>query len=980
MKKILLLLLFFITKNVTFAQPKTADCHQEGGVFISEIGNYGHGEYIELTVYGSTANPTAPVNLEGWIIDDNNKPEPYVGNEKGHIRFGEEFSAVAPGTLIVIASKKDKPGEVAIFPDYLYEPGRIITFGKGLIGVDNCPTYDTKGSKQYQDNGYDCESSSAFTDFKDYAALDNVHDAIQIRKPDGELVHALYWTADYEEAGNLKAVDITAFLQKTNIKGNINLSHVKFMGGSNWFDVNNFEIFPVIGKSKPIGNPGSYNSSSHAKMQQQMQQGVYSNQLKAEVAIVQQPTSSNYDGIIEVNVSGGIPNFYILIEEDGGNHYYLQEEFTKLGVHRLNNVPTGKMKIIISDDNCFINFDLELIAANPVCGGECQIIGVEPDKYCKYEWKASKDIKNTTQSKVNVCPTETTTYTLRVIDNDGNVKNINFTVAVKEAEVSQKIALICSGQSKTLRVKGSNPTWSTGEKNNEIVVNSIGLYGVTVTDEKGCNVKNSIEVLSGNNPDNIKKYFRALGFHEGEADIRNQPPALTSDETGAKPISGSSCNVTDLSKNTALFLEEEIKLKSEFERLCKEKLSYTEQFSITENQTVCENYAAWEQVEGYFLSDKKTYWTHKFLNSSQKCFFTKANYKGDFFLSDNMVNFEGNEKNITNYDNFFLYSDRGEPLNIINTGKKEYIPNYGNVEITTIRPFSSLQYRVPSGVYFINNTCEYKFNYLSSYKLVYPHKSFKDSPDMMFYINKEFSNAFKKVHEDVSIINKIEPNTERGGLCYIGDGKKMIAEECIPCKNSSTPLGMKPSDVLSEYNYPNFIKSKADYFIATWHAHPIRVYLSEKYLPTNNKGSVGVYDFSPECGTPSGTYSSSFTSGCSQYGCDVGVIKNQTYGALQPFLTTGFSNCIEPKEHIKFHKLASGIGIIAGNNGITIYRHTHEYLYNFTESTFSTECNIAVGGKYYTGKSGYKKFQRGDRFYIINYNLNAIVKSFRLDP
>jgi hypothetical protein len=91
MKKILLFICLFMLQNLTFGQ-EISDCHKEGGMFISEIGNFGHGEYIEFTVYGSTSNPTAPVNLEGWIIDDNNNPKPSVGNEPGHIKLSSRFA------------------------------------------------------------------------------------------------------------------------------------------------------------------------------------------------------------------------------------------------------------------------------------------------------------------------------------------------------------------------------------------------------------------------------------------------------------------------------------------------------------------------------------------------------------------------------------------------------------------------------------------------------------------------------------------------------------------------------------------------------------------------------------------------------------------------------------------------------------------------------------------------------------------------
>ena len=226
MKKIFLFLFLFIANKFIFAQT-VSDCHKEGGMFVSEMGNFGHGEYVEFTVYGSSANPTAPVNLEGWIIDDNNKPDKNIGNEPGHIRLGYEFRAVRPGTLIVVASRKDEPVEIQGFPAYIYTNDKIVTFGQGLVGIDNCPDYDTENKTPFKNPSYDCQSTFSYRDFKDYAALDNNHDAIQVRNKEGELVHALYWTDSYEEANSPKAIDIRSLIKNT---------------GSSTFSVNGFVV------------------------------------------------------------------------------------------------------------------------------------------------------------------------------------------------------------------------------------------------------------------------------------------------------------------------------------------------------------------------------------------------------------------------------------------------------------------------------------------------------------------------------------------------------------------------------------------------------------------------------------------------------------------------------------------------------------------------------------------------------------------
>lgn len=101
MKKLPFIFLFLFKFLISSAQTASS-CHKEGGAFISEVGNISHADYIELTVYGSTSNPTAPVNLENWILDDNNFNTKQTGSHTGHIRLGECFKAVMPGTVVLI--------------------------------------------------------------------------------------------------------------------------------------------------------------------------------------------------------------------------------------------------------------------------------------------------------------------------------------------------------------------------------------------------------------------------------------------------------------------------------------------------------------------------------------------------------------------------------------------------------------------------------------------------------------------------------------------------------------------------------------------------------------------------------------------------------------------------------------------------------------------------------------------------------------
>ncbi len=724
-----------------------------------------------------------------------------------------------------------------------------------------------------------------------------------------------------------------------NSKDYLGHTTVNFVNDKDWYSVNSFKC-EIGGKGTP-GEP-NYNSY-HSFLIKNLKSGFFSTSLKASVSVKQQPSSKNNDGVVEVVIDGGTPVFSVLIQDASSKGFYLQKEFSQKGTYELRNIPAGAMKVFIEDsEGCGLILDIALEQTDALCSGKCKEIGTDASKYCKYEWVAHKDIKDTKQSKITVCPTETTTYTLQVIDNDGNKKNINYTVEIKTADVALRTVLLCTGQSKVLTVKGTDPVWSTGEKGTEITVTTTGTYTVTVTDDEGCLIKGTIEVLNGANPDNIKKYFRALGFYENEADIRPQPPTLIGDNVSAKPAGGG-CAVTDLTKHSSVFLgDDEVKLRQEFERLCAENLTTAEQFYITENQTVCENYIAFEQAEKDFLSGKKTYWAHKFLNGNQKCLFVNVNYKDKFFLNESEVDLKSEIANMTPVDNFYLYSDRGE----------------------AIGEFSSFQYGIPAGIYFIDHKQEYKSKYLQYYKWLYPYTSFTETVDLVFYIDRKLAKYLKNTYETISDINNLKNSTERGGLCYNGLGKKMIIEECIPCRLTSTPLSMKSGDILKDSNYPNFTNAKANYFTASWHAHPDKVQ------------TIGVDKFD-DCNKPSGI-ENGFQ--CNQYDCDVALIKDK-------FSDDNYS-CLSYIHEVKFHKLASGIGIIAGNHGITIYRHINKNVYDvYDEPKFN--CFTSFGGKYYpklkdsskSNKSlGYEKFKAGEKIYVISYELNKITKTYSLTP
>lgn len=84
-------------------------CYETGGLIINEVsqGTTGSQEYVELVVVANPNNPTAGVDLTGWIIDDNNQAAAGVGTAQGYLAFGACYNNVPPGSIIVIYNAND---------------------------------------------------------------------------------------------------------------------------------------------------------------------------------------------------------------------------------------------------------------------------------------------------------------------------------------------------------------------------------------------------------------------------------------------------------------------------------------------------------------------------------------------------------------------------------------------------------------------------------------------------------------------------------------------------------------------------------------------------------------------------------------------------------------------------------------------------------------------------------------------------------
>lgn len=198
-----LTLLFSFLSISTFSQ----------GIIINEFSNgtTGNREYYELVVIGSAANPLANVNLNGWIIDDNNGSfegsMAGVGIAQGHIRISSTcLSSVKPGSIILIYNS----AELSFTNDETDSNGDCIyVFPINSSCLEHTTTLPLTTNPNYSPAIYTA------TKIWDRVSLANSGDVGQTRKPDGTFYHGFAYgdvTAPFpnfpSEFGNTSSFNI----------------------------------------------------------------------------------------------------------------------------------------------------------------------------------------------------------------------------------------------------------------------------------------------------------------------------------------------------------------------------------------------------------------------------------------------------------------------------------------------------------------------------------------------------------------------------------------------------------------------------------------------------------------------------------------------------------------------------------------------------------------------------------------------------
>ncbi len=228
------------------------------GVIINEVsnGDGGSKEWVELLVIGDPNNPTAPVDLTGWIIDDNNGDfegsVSGVGIASGYLILGSTFNSISPGSLIVIYNVGD-PDTVLPADDPTDANGDgVYVIPSNDSSLNGCTTRPTSSDPSY----LPCTTT---TPNWTRIGLRNGGDAIQVRKPDGVFFHGF----SYGDVANVGG----ALLPNFPISGNPSFNAgtgtgtraTFYFGCGNWEDSGNFNRTTTLADR----TPGTANSATN---------------------------------------------------------------------------------------------------------------------------------------------------------------------------------------------------------------------------------------------------------------------------------------------------------------------------------------------------------------------------------------------------------------------------------------------------------------------------------------------------------------------------------------------------------------------------------------------------------------------------------------------------------------------------------------------------------------------------------------------
>lgn len=221
-------------------------CHQGGGLIINEISNgpttgSANMEYVELVVTPDPDNPGAPVDLSGWILDDNNVAASGEGNAAGHFVLGDCYQAVPPGSILVIFNPDDRNPDLPADDPTDADGDGVYIIPANDACVQSCNSNPTTDDANYCPCADPGATASSWQ-----IGLRNGGDLFQIRDACESVVHAISWGST-ALADDVASSPVYFKLNNDSQSGLV----IAMTGGTDWNDASNFSNVSVNSGQSP---------------------------------------------------------------------------------------------------------------------------------------------------------------------------------------------------------------------------------------------------------------------------------------------------------------------------------------------------------------------------------------------------------------------------------------------------------------------------------------------------------------------------------------------------------------------------------------------------------------------------------------------------------------------------------------------------------------------------------------------------------
>ena len=219
------------------------------GLIVNEISNgtIGTKEFIELLVVGSSSNPLGQVDVNGWVIDDNNgdfDASTSSGVASGHYRF-VDMPVLNVGDIIVVYNPSDiNLNMVADDPNDSNGDG-VYVFPINYPYIERCLSIPSSSSPSYLGSTYSYSPSQTSNSM----GFRNGGDAVQVRKPDYTFYHGF----SYGDVSN----NFPTFpngVQSFNVASGSGTRSNYFLDCGDWTSQSNYSKGNAIGDTPAMPN------------------------------------------------------------------------------------------------------------------------------------------------------------------------------------------------------------------------------------------------------------------------------------------------------------------------------------------------------------------------------------------------------------------------------------------------------------------------------------------------------------------------------------------------------------------------------------------------------------------------------------------------------------------------------------------------------------------------------------------------------